>query len=184
METHQAKLDQNPPQKTNRTFVLSQVGLRILAFGVTLAATLLMATNKQTISLFGFEVVAKFSYSPTFRFFVGGNAVACAYSLFSLPFVFILSSQGSGPGSYFYMFLLDLVIMGLVMASAASTTAIAYVGRNGNSHIGWTAICDHFGKFCDKSGGALLCCYVAFTLFFLLTVLSASKQRQMQVSAY
>ncbi|XP_077210192.1 CASP-like protein 1F1 [Tasmannia lanceolata] len=184
METQQAKIDQNPPQKNQRSSVLTQVGLRIVAFLATLAATILMATNKQTIHLFGFRLDAKFSYDPTFKFFVGGNAIACFYTLLSLPFVFTLNSQGSNPGSYFFVFLLDLIMLGLVIASAAAATSVSYVGKYGNSHIGWTAICDKFGKFCNKGEGALVCSYAGFILFFILTVLSAKKLRQIPVSSY
>ncbi|XP_077251676.1 CASP-like protein 1F1 [Tasmannia lanceolata] len=184
MATQQFKIDQNPPQKAQRSFVLTQIGLRTLAFGATLAATLVMATAKQAINLFGFHVDAKFSYTPAFSFFVGGNAIACAYSLLSLPFIFILNSQGSDPGSYFFVFLLDLIMVVLVMASASSATAIGYVGRYGNSHTGWMAICDQFGMFCDKVMGALVCSFGAIILFFLLTILSAHRQRQIPLSSY
>ncbi|XP_077251677.1 CASP-like protein 1F1 [Tasmannia lanceolata] len=182
METQESKMDLIPIEKRQRSFVLTQIGLRTLAFGATLAATLLMATNKQTINLFGFQLDAKFSYSTACSFFVGGNAVACAYSLLSLPFIFIFNSQGSHPGNYFFLFLLDLIMTVLVMASASSATAIGYVSRKGNSHTGWMAICGQFGKFCDKAGGALVFSFAAFLLLFLLTILSVHRQRQIPLS--
>ncbi|XP_058068485.1 CASP-like protein 1F1 [Magnolia sinica] len=77
-----------------------------------------MAMNKETATVFGITVDAKYSYSPAFKFFVVGNAVVSAYVLLSIPFVLILCSKTSSPSSYFFLFLFDQMLnsgrMGIV----------------------------------------------------------------------
>ncbi|XP_058093038.1 CASP-like protein 1F1 [Magnolia sinica] len=184
MATNQIKMEQNPPQKTPKTLVLIQISLRFLAFAAAAAAALVMAMNKETTTVYGITVDAKYSYSPAFRFFVVGNAVASAYALLSIPFVIILCSKASSPSGYFFLFLFDQLVMLLVVAAASAATAVGYVGKKGNSHAGWAPICGYFEKYCDKAGGSLFCSFVALIVYLLLTVVSATKAREVPVSRY
>lgn len=68
MENQQGKMEKHPSQKAHKIFVLTQVLLRTMAFVATLAATLVMATNKQSQNIYGFHLVAQYSYSPAFRY--------------------------------------------------------------------------------------------------------------------
>lgn len=67
--------------------------------------------------------------------------------------------------------------MVLVMAACSAATAIGYVGKNGDTYTGWAPICDHFAKFCDRGGASIVSSFVAFVLFFILSVSSANKPR-------
>ncbi|KAL5979199.1 hypothetical protein ACLOJK_019097 [Asimina triloba] len=51
---------------------------------------------------------------------------------------------------YFRVIEISQVMMGMVIGATSAGTAVAYVGLYGNSHTGWAAICDRFGKFCDR----------------------------------
>lgn len=69
----------------------------------------------------------------------------------------------------------------LTTAGCAAATAVGYVGKYGNSHAGWMAVCGYFPKFCNKATAALSISYFALALYFILTVISANKSRQIVV---
>ncbi|XP_044494435.1 CASP-like protein 1F1 [Mangifera indica] len=180
MESSRAKFQESPPLKTLRIFNLAQIFLRLLAISTALAAAIAMRTAKQSIVLFGTPYEAKSSYSTSFKFFIGGNAVACGCSILSLLYVFFLVRQGSSPNKYFFLFIHDLVMMSLLMSAAAAATAEAYIGRHGNKHSGWTAICHNFGKFCNKITLSLSFSYFSFLFMMILTIISARSSTQIQ----
>ena len=72
-------------------------------------------------------------------------------------------------------------MVALLMAGCAAATAIGYVGKYGNSHSGWIAICDNFGKFCDKVTISVMLSYFAFGFYLFLTIISATMSRHIQV---
>lgn len=73
------------------------------------------------------------------------------------------------------------IISVLLMAGCAAATAVGYVGKYGNSHAGWTAICGYFAKFCNRATAASSLSYFALFFYLILTVISANKSRQIQV---
>ncbi|XP_068667059.1 CASP-like protein 1F1 [Aristolochia californica] len=177
MASNLSKMELNSSQKTKRLFVVTQVLIRLAAFGASLAAALIMATTKERKTIYGFEMVAKYTYSSAFRFLVGANTAACAYSLVSLPFVLMFTAKGSGQRCFFCLFLLDLMVMGLLTAASSAATAIGFVGKYGNSHTGWGEICSYVGHYCDKTTYSVVCSYAALVLFFFITILSATKPK-------
>ncbi|XP_031277347.1 CASP-like protein 1F1 [Pistacia vera] len=181
MDKSEAKFQQSPPLKTQRIFHLAQIFLRLLAIGTALAATSVMVTAKQSVVVFGTPFDARYSYSPAFKFFVFGNAVACGCLILSLFYVFVLGRQGSSPTKYFFLFIHDLVMMSLLISASAAATAVGYIGRYGNNHIGWVAICDNFGKFCDRITLSLILSYLSFLVMMILTIISARRSTQIQV---
>ncbi|KAF8378052.1 hypothetical protein HHK36_029386 [Tetracentron sinense] len=196
VQRFQTKVVQNPPRKSQKLFFIAQISLRILAVVATFAATWIMVTSKQSKEIFGIKFAAKYSYSSAFQFFAGANAAACVFSLLSLVLVSVLSLKGSRPGSYFFLLLHDMflelktcfsffqILMVLLMAGCAAATAIGFVGLYGNNHTGWMAICNEFGKFCNRLTVSVAFSYLSFLIFFILTVMSANKSRLIQLSSY
>ncbi|PRQ16889.1 putative casparian strip membrane protein [Rosa chinensis] len=182
MATIEAKaLQPNPPVRTQKLFLGAQICLRTVAMATTLAATWIMITSKQSTEIVGIAFDARYSYSSAFKFLAFANAVVSACCLVSLLLVFLLHLQGSNPNHYFLLFLHDLFIMCLVLAGCAAATAIGFVGRYGNSHTGWTPICDHFGKFCHRVLISVILSYLSLIILLMLTVSSAIKSRQIPV---
>ncbi|XP_059645044.1 CASP-like protein 1F1 [Cornus florida] len=181
MDGIESKVMKNPHPKTHKLFMAAQFSFRILAIVTTLAAAWTMFTSKQSVVVYGIAVDARYSYSSAFKFFAFANLIACIFSVLSLFLVFVLGRKGSDATNFFYMFLHDLVMMTLVMAACAAATAIGYVGRYGNSHTGWMAICDNFAKFCDRVTVSVVLSYLSFIFYLFLTIISASKSRQTQV---
>ncbi|KAI3455088.1 hypothetical protein Pfo_011751 [Paulownia fortunei] len=175
------KSHHSPPLKTHKLFFVTQISLRVLAAAVTLAATWIVLTNNQTALVFGIQVDARYSYSPAFKFFAYANLIACAFTVLSLFLAFILGNKAVDPTYYFYMFLHDLIMTVLLMAGCAAATAVGYVGKYGNSHTGWAAICGYFAKFCNRATAASLLSYFGFFFYLILTVISANNSRQIQV---
>ncbi|KAF5476497.1 hypothetical protein F2P56_003247 [Juglans regia] len=181
MDGFEAKFPQNPALKTQKIVLGAQICLRILAIATSLAATWVMLTSKQSEEIIGITFYARYSYSSSMKFFTFANAVACAFSVLSLLFVLFLCRPGLSSANYFYLFLHDLFMMSLVLAGCAAATAEGYIGRYGNGHAGWSPICDHFGKFCNKMTSSVILSYLCLCFLLMLTILSASKSRQVQV---
>ncbi|XP_057804878.1 CASP-like protein 1F1 [Salvia miltiorrhiza] len=162
-----------PPLKPHKLFFLSQISLRAFAGAATLAAAWIMLTAKQTSVVFGIQVHARYSYSPTFKFFAYTNLIVCGSTILSL----LVAYKAVDPAYYFYVFVHDLMVTVLLMAGCAAATAVGYVGKYGNSHAGWVGICGYFGKFCSKATAASSISYLALVAYLILTVVSANKSR-------
>jgi len=178
------RIDGVSPRRSS-LFVVDLI-LRLLAIGATLAAAIVMGTNKQTVTMAvavgpnGLPILgrlhAKYHYSPAFIFFVVANAVACGYTALSL----ILSVTGklaARSGAYpsasaFHLAVADLVMVALVSAGSSAAAAIAYVGYKGNSHTRWAKICGEFDRFCHHTAGAVVVSFVGVIIFMILTVMS------------
>ncbi|GMI67336.1 hypothetical protein HRI_000402900 [Hibiscus trionum] len=80
------------------------------------------------------------------------------------------------------LFVHDLFMMSLMLSGVAAGTAIGYVGRYGNSHAGWMEICHRLKKYCNRATASMALSYLSVVcLLLLLTVISASKSRQIKV---
>ncbi|PON77208.1 Casparian strip membrane protein [Parasponia andersonii] len=181
MATTEDKFQQNPPLKTQNLFLGAQIFLRVLALAVTLAASWIVLTSKQTILILGMAFDARYSYSPAMKFFAMANGIACAFSAISLFFVSFLRRHFFNPNHYFFLFLHDLLVLLLVLAGCAAATTIGYVGQYGNNHSGWSPICDHFQKYCKRVTASVAFSYLSVMFFLMLTIISASKSRQIHV---
>ncbi|KAK4395554.1 CASP-like protein 1F1 [Sesamum angolense] len=170
-----------PPPKSQKLFILTQIPLRILAAAVTLAATSITLTNKQTAVIYGIQIDARYSYSPALKFFAYANLIACAFAVLSLFLALILRNKAVDSTYYFYMFLHDLVMTILLMAGCAAATAVGYVGKYGDRHAGWMAVCGYFEEFCNRGTAASSLSYFGFLFYFILTVVSANRSRHFQV---
>ncbi|XP_022714487.1 CASP-like protein 1B2 [Durio zibethinus] len=168
--------------KPNSSWTL--LGLRLVAFLATAAATLVMLLNKQTktfvVATIGTTPVnvtltAKFHHTPAFVFFVIANGVASIHNLVMIM-VDLLGSKLDYKDLRFAMIaILDMVNVALVSGGATAAAFMAELGKNGNSHARWDKICDKFGKFCDQGGGALIASFIALALMLLISVMSIIK---------
>ncbi|KAF3438513.1 hypothetical protein FNV43_RR21275 [Rhamnella rubrinervis] len=181
MSTIESKFQTNPPLKIQKVFLGAQICLRILVTASTLAATWIIITSKQSTQIIGMTFDVRYSYSTAFKFFALANAIVCVFSVLSLILVLLLRHQCSNPANYFFLFLHDLFMVSLVLAGCAAATAIGYVGRYGNSHSGWSPICDHFGNFCKRVTNSVIFSYLAVLFLLMLTIMSVSKSRQIMV---
>ncbi|XP_022987446.1 CASP-like protein 1F1 [Cucurbita maxima] len=162
-----------------KLYLSSQIILRASVISSTLAATWTLITAKQSVVIFGFTLDARYSYSSAFKFFAIANAVACGFCLLSVCFVFISTRQlalGSRQRNFFF-FVHDLLMMGLVLSGCAAATAIGFVGRYGNTHTGWSPICDQFGKFCNRITISIAISYFAVLCLLILTIISANPTK-------
>ncbi|XP_022739565.1 CASP-like protein 1F2 isoform X1 [Durio zibethinus] len=160
---------------STRSFFMAQVMLRIFAAVLTLTAICVMATSSQSIILLGFTFKAHYSYSSAMRFLLVTDAIVCAFSILSMIFVYHLSRSGSNLKNFFYLFLHDMVITVLAMSGCAAATAVGYVSRYGEEKMGWMAICNRVGKFCNQMRIAMVLSYLAFFSYFALALMSSNK---------
>ncbi|KAK8673405.1 hypothetical protein V6N13_111743 [Hibiscus sabdariffa] len=159
---------------SKRGFFMAQSLVRFFAAVFTLTAICVMATSSQTIVLLGFTIKAHYSDSSSMRFLFVSDAIVSASSLLSLIFVFHLRRSGSNPKHFFYLFLHDMVILMLVISGCAAATAVGYISRYGEEKMGWMAVCNRVGIFCNHMTIALVLSYLAFFSYFALTVMSSN----------
>ncbi|KAK9117651.1 hypothetical protein Sjap_016598 [Stephania japonica] len=168
------KAEQNPPLKTQTRFLVGHAALRTLGIAAALIAIGLMTTGKQAVELLGFQLVAKYSYSPILRYFVIISTIACGLSALSLGcFLYSVRSINPGRKNYFTIFVIDLVVVGLALTGSSAATAMGYVGRYGDSHAGWMPICGTFGRFCDRMTVSVAFSFFAAVVYMGLAVWSA-----------
>ncbi|KAL0322373.1 UNVERIFIED_CONTAM: CASP-like protein 1F1 [Sesamum calycinum] len=174
-----------PPPKSQKLFILTQIPLRILAAAVTLAATSITLTNKQTAVIYGIQIDARYSYSPALKFFAYANLIACAFAVLSLFLALILRNKAVDSTYYFYMFLHDLRCWtgydDLVDGWMRCGNGSGLCGKYGDRHAGWMAVCGYFEEFCNRGTAASSLSYFGFLFYFILTVVSANRSRHFQV---
>ncbi|RAL39064.1 unnamed protein product [Cuscuta campestris] len=169
---------QSAPVKGLRLFSAAQVVLRLAATAVTLAATWAVLTSNQTATVYGIQFEARYSYTPILKFFLIANIVGCGFSFLSVFVAFVLDKMADNTSNYFSIFVLDLIVMALLLSGCAAASAIGYVGKYGESHSGWMAICDNVTKFCHKLTLSLVLSYLAVIFYLCLTILSANRSRK------
>ncbi|CAI9280612.1 unnamed protein product [Lactuca saligna] len=178
VNTTVSKLRPSPSPVSHFCFTASQIWLRIVAAGTSIAAACLMFNSRQSKVLFGTDLDARYTYNPSFKFFTIMNVVASVLSLLSLLPVFSLGRKFSNPVNYFFLFIHDLILTSLMVGGFGAAAAIAQVGKYGNNHAGWMPICDNFGKFCHKVMASLILSFLSTICYLLLTVISANKARE------
>ncbi|KAL8507000.1 hypothetical protein ACS0TY_017761 [Phlomoides rotata] len=139
--------------------------LRLLALGGAVTATVLMVTSHDSAQVFNMKFEAKYTNSPSFKYFVLMNAIASGYTLILLFF----PSKNS---CAHFILVLDLIMAFLLDSSISACLAIGQVGKNGNSHAGWLPICKQVPKFCDHVTGAVVAGFVAAIVYFLIVLYS------------
>ncbi|XP_034702444.1 CASP-like protein 1C2 [Vitis riparia] len=135
--------------------------LRLLAFGATLSAAIVMATSHERTTYFSVSVEAKYSHTPAFKYFVIANAIGSAYSFLLL----FLPSHGS---LWPLVIASDVVITMFLTSSISAALSIAYVGKKGNSYAGWLPICDQVPNYCHHVSGALAAGFIGVVLYMVL----------------
>ncbi|GLT29452.1 hypothetical protein SLA2020_043200 [Shorea laevis] len=139
--------------------------LRLLALGATISAIIIMVTSHDSVEVLNLKFTAKYSNSPTFKYFVIVEAIASGYTLIVL---FI------SPKSVFWrlVVILDIVTTLLLTSGISAALAIAQVGKKGNSHAGWLPICDQVPKFCGGVSVSLILGFAAPIVYFMLNLYS------------
>ncbi|CAI9087451.1 OLC1v1021522C1 [Oldenlandia corymbosa var. corymbosa] len=137
--------------------------LRLIALGAAVTAAILMFSAHDTAHVFNMTFEAKYTNSPTFKYFLIINAVASVYSLLVL-------CCPTNTSMARFLLVMDLIILLLLDSAISSNVAIGQVGRNGNSHAGWLPICNQVPKFCKQTTAAVIGGFVA-SLSYLFIVL-------------
>ncbi|RWR94690.1 CASP-like protein 1E2 [Cinnamomum micranthum f. kanehirae] len=163
-----------------KPFRFSNFLLRILAMATTFVAAIVMGLAKETetvpfVLIPGTDplfvpVSAKMRYSSSFVFFVVANAIACAYSAFSL-LVTIGGSKGSRALAL-GITILDVIMVALLFSGNGAATTVGLLGYKGNSHVGWNKVCNTFEKFCRNVMASLIVSQIGSISFVLLVAIS------------
>ncbi|OIT06166.1 PREDICTED: CASP-like protein 1B2 [Nicotiana attenuata] len=165
--------------------------LRLLAFGATISATLVMALNKQkktfVVATIGTTPIqatltAKFQHTPAFVFFVIANGLCSLHNLLMLAACFI-GSKYDFKGLRFYVIgVLDMMNVALVSGGASAAAFMGQLGKDGNSHARWNKICDKFDIYCSHGEGAIIVSFIGLLLMIITTAITIIKLKNIQYS--
>ncbi|KAL3519759.1 hypothetical protein ACH5RR_017908 [Cinchona calisaya] len=139
--------------------------LRLLALGATVTATVIMVTAHDSAQVLNMTFEAKYTNSPTSKYFVIINAVASGYTL-------IVIFCPSKISLLRCLLVLDMIVTLLLDSSISANLAIGQVGKYGNAHAGWLPICNQVPKFCDHVTEALIAGFVASLAYFVILLYS------------
>ncbi|XP_047312615.1 CASP-like protein 1 [Impatiens glandulifera] len=169
-------------------FLMGDVILRVLLFASSVAAVVVIVTSNQT-ALVSAPVppfpkllqTAKFQNSPALIYFVTALSLAGLYSIISTigTTIAILKPSSSTKLIIPHLVIFDVLLLGAVAAATGSAGAVGYIGWKGNSHTGWTQVCDPFTTFCKHIAVAIsisLFASVILTILVLLSLYSISKK--------
>ncbi|KAJ8767518.1 hypothetical protein K2173_017587 [Erythroxylum novogranatense] len=154
--------------------------LRVLAFALTLTATVVLGVDKQTkvisikivdtLPAVNLPVVAKWHYLSAFVYFVVANAIACSYSAISIV-LSLGSKKGWGP----VISVLDLFMVALLFSGNGAAAAIGLLGSKGNSHVRWNKVCNMFSRFCNQVAASAALSLVGSVVFLLIVVVATLR---------
>ncbi|XP_010904771.1 CASP-like protein 1D1 [Elaeis guineensis] len=170
-----------PPSPPPNFFALD-FALRLLLLAATVAALVVLVTSKQTIRVatnlpqpFSFATrSAYFKNSPALIYLLVALSVGVLYSIITiLSSCFAISRPSPSPKLYFHLIVFDALMAGILASATGTAGSIAYLGLKGNSHIGWTKVCNVYGKFCRHIGSSTIVTLVASIVLVLLVVLSS-----------
>ncbi|KAF9672341.1 hypothetical protein SADUNF_Sadunf11G0031300 [Salix dunnii] len=133
-------------EKINKIF--SNI-LRLIALAATVVAIVFMVTSHGSAQVLNLTFTAKYSYTPAFKFFVIGEAIAGGYTIISM----LLSFKTQ---FWRLIVILDMVATVLLASSISAALAIAQVGKKGSTHAGWLPVCGQVPDFCDQVTIALI----------------------------
>ncbi|XP_021763823.1 CASP-like protein 1B2 [Chenopodium quinoa] len=161
--------------------------LRLVALLATLAATIVMALNKETktfvVATIGTNTIkatltARFQDTPANTFFVVANGLATLHNLLVLAAMFFGKKIDSKGARYVVISFLDIINLAILSAGTNSAVFMAQLARHGNNHAQWNKVCDKFDTFCSRGGGAILASYVGLAIFLIVILISAFKLHQ------
>ncbi|CAH9109070.1 unnamed protein product [Cuscuta europaea] len=149
--------------------------LRLLLFVSLAVAVVVMVSSKQTYVVVPFQatLAAKFSYSPAFIYFVAALSVAGCCNIISTVLSFYnLIVKPSCPMLMSHFVILDVLLLGIVASATGTAGGVAYLGLNGNSHVGWMKVCNIFDVYCTHIGTSVAVSLFASVILVILIILS------------
>ncbi|XP_050221303.1 CASP-like protein 1B1 [Mercurialis annua] len=158
--------------------------LRVIAFSGTTAATVAMATNKQTKSFtvatigttpIQASLTAKFQHTPAFVFFVIANGMASVHNLVMMALQIFAHKFDYKRLHHVTIAILDMLTVGLISGGVNAAVFMAELGKNGNSHAKWNQICDKFERYCSQGGAAIIASFIGLLFMLIITIISILK---------
>ncbi|KAH7570078.1 hypothetical protein JRO89_XS05G0041100 [Xanthoceras sorbifolium] len=168
--------------------------LRIIGAIGTLASAIAMGTTTETLPvIIQFNLFrAEYDDLPTFTFFVIANSVVCGYLVLSIPVSIFHVIKSEAKISRIILLIFDTVhatcyesqynelylnsvkaMVALLTAGASAAAAIVYLAHKGNASANWSAICQQFDSFCERTSGSLIGSFGTVIMLMLIIITSA-----------
>ncbi|KAL5761741.1 hypothetical protein ACOSP7_018005 [Xanthoceras sorbifolium] len=149
--------------------------LRIIGAIGTLASAIAMGTTTETLPvIIQFNLFrAEYDDLPTFTFFVVANSVVCGYLVLSIPVSIFHVIKSEAKISRIILLIFDTAMVALLTAGASAAAAIVYLAHKGNASANWSAICQQFDSFCERTSGSLIGSFGTVIILMLIIITSA-----------
>ncbi|WVZ91975.1 hypothetical protein U9M48_038077 [Paspalum notatum var. saurae] len=131
--------------------VRATVALRLLASAASLAAAVVVATNRQD----RWGITVTFTMFQVWVAFVAISSACAAYSVLTAIFVRSLIATH-------WLHHADLFTVTLLAAATAGAGAVGSVAMWGNKPSGWYPVCRLYRHYCDRGAVSLALAFVAF----------------------
>ncbi|EFJ09182.1 hypothetical protein SELMODRAFT_272089 [Selaginella moellendorffii] len=152
--------------------------LRFAAFVCCTVTMVVLITDKQTsaIQVPGFNNLTitktvSFDLAKAFVYLVSAAGIGAGYTLLVLV-LSIISAERSKAIAWF-IFVFDQLITYVLLAAAAASTEVAYMGAHAPPEASWLKVCSLFGRFCHQLGASLVTSLISTVLFAFSAAISA-----------
>ncbi|XP_057430674.1 CASP-like protein 1D2 [Lotus japonicus] len=175
---HKSSSTPPPPPAGGVDYFKFDVILRFLLLAASVVALAVITSSDQTeLVLFQGRPVlqpAKFKYSPAFIYFVVAFSVSGLYALISaLASISVIQKPEFKLKFLLHFIFWDALILGITASATGAAGSVAYIGLKGNSHVGWSKVCNVYDKFCRHLGGSIAVALFGSIVTVLLVCLSA-----------
>ncbi|KAJ1380711.1 Casparian strip membrane protein [Sesbania bispinosa] len=164
----------SPRKGMRRGLSIMDFILRIMAAVATLGSAVAMGTTDQRLPFATAFIQFRAEYDdlPSFVFFVMANSVVCGYLVLSLVLSVFHIVRSTAVKSRILLIVLDMVMLGLLIAAASAATAIVYIAHYGNPKANWFPICQQYNDFCQNASGSLIGSFAAAVLLMIIILIS------------
>ncbi|KAL6615318.1 hypothetical protein ACP70R_037588 [Stipagrostis hirtigluma subsp. patula] len=154
-----------------RAFVLAATLVAAVVMGVDRQTRTIQVTITDTLPPLQVPIIAKWSYSSAFVYFVVANAMVCAFSA-----VAVAASRRRGAAVA--LMVGDLLALALLFSAVGAAAEFGILGERGNSHVRWAKVCNVYGRFCERAMAAVIVSLLAAfanLVLLMLTILNVHK---------
>ncbi|GAA0172295.1 hypothetical protein Leryth_024632 [Lithospermum erythrorhizon] len=154
---------------------LVELGLRVVIFGLSLLAALLIATDSQVKEIFSIRKKATFKDMKSMVFLVIANGIAAGYSLVQVCRCIVSIVRGSvlfNKPLAWVIFSGDQLMTYVSLAAVAAAAQSSVFAKLGQSELQWMKVCDLYNKYCNKAGEGFASALIASLSMVVLSGIS------------
>ncbi|GAB4843564.1 hypothetical protein Ancab_013529 [Ancistrocladus abbreviatus] len=155
--------------------------LRLLLLSAAVVSLVVIVTSSETqlVLAGGFLPVsldAKATDFPAFIYFIAALSAAVLYAIITiLASLCLICRPVVSARLFLILSAFDAIMLGIVASATGAAAAVGYIALKGDSKVGWTQICDVYGKHCRYLGSSIAVALFASILLVILIILNVTS---------